>query len=76
MSPDVQQANVELILYRINELFGKTESLQAAVLAIDSKTDGLVVDVAKLKVKSGIWGALAGAVTSAAAGLSAWVLTR
>ena len=76
MSPDMQQANVELILYRINELFGKTETLQAAVTAIDTKTDSLVVDVAKLKVKSGIWGALAGAVTSAAAGLAAWVLTR
>lgn len=42
-----------LVLYRLDE-FGKN------LERLEDKVDGLLIDVAMLKVKAGIWGAVAG----------------
>jgi hypothetical protein len=47
-----------LVLYRLDELAKGLERVEA-------KVEGLVIDVAMLKVKAGVWGATAGMIPAA-----------
>ena len=50
------------------------ELIIARLDRIETKVDISIVDIATLKVKSGIWGAIAGAIPAAVA-LAYWVMT-
>lgn len=50
----------DLIVYRLDELKDDTKR-------IEDKVEALLIDVAMLKVKSGIWGAVAGLIPASVA---------
>lgn len=54
--------NTELIVYRLNELREQVGRVSAQVEALDLKlqNQGLVVE--GLRIKSGVWGAMGGAI--------------
>lgn len=50
----------DLVLYRLDEL-------KAGYASMDEKIDALMIDVAMLKVKAGMWGAVAGLIPASVA---------
>lgn len=62
-----------LILYRLDELKRDIDSLSGQVHELGGKLNGQAVDVAKLNVKAGAWGAIGGAVVTAAAAVYALI---
>ena len=44
-----------LVLFRL-------DAMETAALRTEDKVDALLIDVAMLKVKAGVWGAVAGAI--------------
>lgn len=60
MSPDTN----DLVIWRLDDLAKGLER-------VEDKVDGLLIDVAMLKVKAGVWGAVAGLIP---AGVAAVIL--
>jgi len=52
------------------------ERVEAKVDKIDGRVIELKIDLAQLKIKAGIWGALAGSVPASIVGLLVWFITR
>ena len=55
-----QNGYEELVLYRLN-------ALSADLLRVEDKVEALLIDVAMLKVKAGVWGAVAGLIPASVA---------
>ena len=60
MTHDANESYSRLVLFRL-------DTLADDVKALDSKVDVLMIDVAMLKVKSGLWGAVAGMIPASVA---------
>jgi hypothetical protein len=58
MSPEPRESYDRLVLYRLDALAGDLSR-------VEDKVEALLIDVAMLKVKAGVWGAVAGMIPAA-----------
>lgn len=67
MTPESRDSYDRLVLFRLDSLAGD-------LLRVEDKVEALLIDVAMLKVKAGLWGAVAGMIPAAVAIVVAVVL--
>jgi hypothetical protein len=69
----VNYSSEGLILYRLDELKADVGALSRDVSTLTGKVTANAIETAAIKVKSGVWGAIGGAIPAAIAALY-WIL--
>jgi hypothetical protein len=69
----VSDSQVALILYRLDELKTDIGSVSSDMKVLSGKVEKNSIETAAIKVKSGVWGAIGGAIPAAIAALY-WIL--
>ena len=69
----MSDGSVALILYRLDELKADIGCVSSDMKILSGKVERNALETAAIKVKSGVWGAIGGAIPAAIAALY-WIL--
>jgi hypothetical protein len=66
----------KLIIYRLDTLAKSVEELKEAAVSLTAGHADLKQDIGEIKLKSGMWGALSGAMATALGGLGIYLTSK